>query len=322
MRKQSGAFLLEILITMSLTSFLLLGIYHLYQSQRTTYNLQQGLSQIQENIRIAADYFSDAIHHAGFIGCGNLSNEFPIHQAQSYFKFTPESAIQGFSQGDLLPIKIKKTLQVNSDLFITHQLDRLTTPLLQTHIATKYLTGSSLITSKYPRYKRGELLMLSDCEKADIFPVENIFTSNGKQVLTIKHKLADYWQNAELGRLIENSFYIAATGRKNLSNETVYALYQQNIRGFRHELLAGISQMKINYGVHATANSKQLIYKSASNIQDWSKVYLVKIDLLFNSIEQVLAKPQLYVFQGQRKLAPDKKLYKAVTLIFQRRNGL
>jgi hypothetical protein len=99
-------------------------------------------------------------------------------------------------------------------------------------------------------------------------------------------------------------YYIDDTNRKNSLNKPILALFQKPLNGDRLELVAGVENMRIIYGVNLPDSTK-LNYYQASQISDWQQVRSVEIDLLFNSIEPLLNKPQPYFFQEQQITPTD-----------------
>jgi prepilin-type N-terminal cleavage/methylation domain-containing protein len=103
-------------------------------------------------------------------------------------------------------------------------------------------------------------------------------------------------------------YYIGNTNRNNLQGQPILALFQKPIDGDREELAAGVEQMQILYGVLDTTTGLMTYYKS-EQIADWQTVRILQIDLLFNSVDAVLKKPQAYDFLGQTTLPNDLLLH-------------
>jgi type IV pilus assembly protein PilW len=63
---EKGFSLVEIMIATSLSLVLIGGVLQIYQSSKTTYNLQNELADLQENERVALDVLNSNIRMAGF----------------------------------------------------------------------------------------------------------------------------------------------------------------------------------------------------------------------------------------------------------------
>jgi len=106
------------------------------------------------------------------------------------------------------------------------------------------------------------------------------------------------------------AYYIGDTHRKNQQGQTILALFQKPADGEREELIAGVEQMQLLYGVLVDSTANSVTYYPAAQIVDWETVRSVQIDLLLNSIDAVLTKPQPYYFHGQVIAPSDLLLHK------------
>jgi type IV pilus assembly protein PilW len=74
MRKnQRGLSLVELMIAIGLGLFLSWGAVQAFLAGKRTYTMQQAVSRIQENGRLAQEFLSYDIRNAGFTGCGSSS---------------------------------------------------------------------------------------------------------------------------------------------------------------------------------------------------------------------------------------------------------
>lgn len=69
--RQRGVSLIELMIGIAISSILMLGMYQIFIASRITFQMQQGLSRVQENGRFAMDYMQRNVRMAGFLGCGS-----------------------------------------------------------------------------------------------------------------------------------------------------------------------------------------------------------------------------------------------------------
>lgn len=70
-RHIQGLSLIELMIAMLISMFLLLGLIQVFSASREAYRLSEGLSRVQENARFAMDYLQRDIRMAGHFGCVN-----------------------------------------------------------------------------------------------------------------------------------------------------------------------------------------------------------------------------------------------------------
>lgn len=94
------------------------------------------------------------------------------------------------------------------------------------------------------------------------------------------------------------AYFVGATTRKNALGQTIYALYTMPITGNKEELVSGVSNLKISYGI-GSANGRDIsTYLSAEAVKDWTQVRSVQLALWLDSENPVLKQPLVSVFQG------------------------
>lgn len=70
-RSQRGLSLIELMVGILISSILLLGMYQIFSASRVTFQMQEGLSRVQENGRFAMDFLQRSVRMVGFLGCGS-----------------------------------------------------------------------------------------------------------------------------------------------------------------------------------------------------------------------------------------------------------
>lgn len=68
---QRGVSLIELMVGILISSLLMLGMYQIFTASRVTFQMQEGLSRVQENGRFAMDFLQRNVRMAGFMGCGS-----------------------------------------------------------------------------------------------------------------------------------------------------------------------------------------------------------------------------------------------------------
>lgn len=67
--RQRGISLVELMVAMLISSFLLIGLVQIFATNRVTYQADEGLARLQENGRFAVDFLVRDIRMAGNMGC-------------------------------------------------------------------------------------------------------------------------------------------------------------------------------------------------------------------------------------------------------------
>ncbi|MDV7393638.1 prepilin-type N-terminal cleavage/methylation domain-containing protein, partial [Arthrospira platensis SPKY1] len=96
-RRQRGLSLVEILVALTISLFLVAGVIQLFIGSKQTYRFHDGLSRIQENGRFALEVMARDIRMAGHYGClpatATITNT--LNTPTAYF-WNFGQAIQGF----------------------------------------------------------------------------------------------------------------------------------------------------------------------------------------------------------------------------------
>lgn len=71
LKQQQGLSLVELMIAMTLGLFLIWGVMQSFLTSRQVYDMQQALSRIQENTRMAQEFIAYDIRNAGDYGCAS-----------------------------------------------------------------------------------------------------------------------------------------------------------------------------------------------------------------------------------------------------------
>ena len=69
MNRQRGLTLVELMVAMLISSFILIGLVQIFATNRITYQADEGLARLQENGRFAIDFLVRDIRMAGNMGC-------------------------------------------------------------------------------------------------------------------------------------------------------------------------------------------------------------------------------------------------------------
>lgn len=67
----SGMSLVELMVAMTVGVFVVIGMIQIFLGSRVAYQVQDGLSRVQENSRFAMSYLERNIRMAGYMGCAN-----------------------------------------------------------------------------------------------------------------------------------------------------------------------------------------------------------------------------------------------------------
>lgn len=213
-RSIAGITLIELLIAMSLSLWLLgtLSISYCYMVRN--HQLQVKFIKKHEDTKIAFNILRREIQLAGFIGCPRLTVEFLLYNPTSY-ALTVNNQVQiesGYSD----------TLTVRHRSIAENQL-----------VVDMLANNELYMTNHYP-VSVGDTLLISDCSHVDIFEVKGVSHRGNWQKITSKQALQfNYAKNALVGFLEINTF-IVKEGK----------LYRRDIKKHHEEMVESIQRVK------------------------------------------------------------------------------
>jgi len=331
--QQKGLSLVEILVAMVISIFLLGGVIQVYVGNKATYNFSEAISRIQENGRFAMDIINRDLRMAGFWGCAtfdptdtsNMTNNLdpggPDYDARLH-DFIDNPAVQGTENdgtngSDSITIRGAAPGQAN-----------IVPPFNSPTSANIFANVSDFI-------EVDDIVLLSNCKGADIFQVSNITTGSGAAKLSVVHNTGtgspgNYNpDNCNAGHCLSQTYgndssllklqtirYRIATGDSGEAS-LFRAVYANEA-----ELVDGIEQMQILYGVNTDSdNTTPNQYVTSNNVADWNSVTAVRVMLLVVSPENVVFESdQTYRYNGQNITSNDQRLRQVFSATIALRN--
>ena len=344
MLKQKGLSLIELMIAITLGLILLTGVMQVFLSSKNVFSSQQALSRVQETGRLAIEFLSRDIRMAGYMGCATRVAGMQVtntlkSSANVMYDFT--SAVNGYTN-ETFPIAtlpadtLTQTLTEDTDVLVVRSAagsgaqiskNNDSAQVFITNVGSVEAGACSGGGDRISGVCEKDIVIVSDCEKSRIFQVSNVALGTGADAdkVNVVHSNAamkpgnDYpsWggatadasetfaPGAELLAATNSIYFIAngVSGRPSL---------WQNINGLSMELLEGVDDISILYGVDADEDYVPNNYVDAdvvSAANNWPKVVAIRIELLVSSIEDnVLPEIQKYTFEGEEKTPDDRRL--------------
>lgn len=326
MFKQKGLSLVELMIGITLGLILLTGVMQVFLSSKNVYSSQQALSRIQETGRMAMEFLSRDIRMAGFMGCASRGESFKITNMLN----TPNSVTYNFNESvrgyeqpgfPVASSKITQTIKNNTDIIAVRYAEGTGVYVTKNNDATTLFVNNSGETrqcssgTSLSGLCALDILVITDCEKANVFQTSEVKAGTGApdDKVNILHAQgstdpgpgnaiptwggnADKPNTFSIGSQIliaKSNIYFIANGVSGFPS------LWQNSNGISLELLEGVEDMHITYGVdtEATPDFMPNEYKLAKDVTNWKQVVSVRIELLVSSIEdKVTSDHQVYKF--------------------------
>jgi len=308
-KPQKGFTLVELMISMLLGLILTGGIYSVFTQNAQTSNFVQGSSRIQENARFALSELSAHARMIGYMGClSQLDLDSP--EFINTVDGAPGSGdIYDFSAGHLEIIdtefsNVPATYALSpepapdTDVLVIRGLStadfNLSGAMPNTSADLKVVGGEGL--------EIGDIVFLSDCEKASMFQVTNLTIQAGTGESNVVHNTGvgspgnsqselsnsnPFGEDATVQEFTTTIFYIApATFTNNLGNE-VLSLWQKNGADDAFEFASGIRDLEILSGEDASGDGIPDRIVRPEDVNDFNDVVSLNIQITADSIDPV-----------------------------------
>lgn len=319
MRRFAGFSLIELMVAMVISLILMSGVISVFISSKRSYSTNTAVAQVQESGRFAFSFLAPEIRMAGYMGCTKLAHTSSIlNGGITTFNFS--QGIGGYEYSGTSPGNTYTGSANGWTPTLDSTISSLSpTPLSGSDVLVIYSTNGNPISVNQFNYSNdtfklqnstptaaglynGEIGVITDCEKADVFQMTN---TTGSQVQHSKNntmipgnatgKFPDqFGSNAQLVFPDTYVFYVG-TGSDGLPS-----LYEADLNGgggntlMPKEIVSGVDNMQILYGVDPTGSGVPAYYTTADNVNAgnlWPNVLSVQVGLLVRSGSNAVTKP-------------------------------
>ncbi|TLY47880.1 MAG: hypothetical protein E6K54_04275 [Gammaproteobacteria bacterium] len=265
--REQGYSLIELMLAISLSLFLSMGIINIFIYGKNVYQLTQSLNIIPNKARLAFYLLSHDIRMAGFIGCVRLLD---ILTLKNQLSIDTSLVVwhRGYTTAKLSLPKLAR-YQKNSDVILIQFLDPNTFPI-------KEAKFKHIVFARRAIFHPKDVLLISDCQHAELIHWNNI------------HLINRYQMDSEIGIFNKIIYYIADTGRLNEGGERIYALYRRNLNQSIYkpiELIEGVKSMSIRLGMKNSDG--MMFYKNGNEVKHWANARSVEIRLLLTDAKRL-----------------------------------
>lgn len=297
-KKSLGYSLLELLIAMSLGVFVIGTTLHFFETSRKTQNVQNELSDLRENVKFALDTIKEDIQLAGFYGCATRWSDSSLvntlNPPQDDFKWNFSQALYGTEYNFDENASPDKTWDPELDETIAgafiYQGDTLTirhASRREFNVVTHINSTDAIKITADNKIKKYDYLLATDCEHSSIFQKTN--SDNTQKLSHTTGSLPSKYSgnaNSDLGKqfsdkakvmkILSLTYFIAKRAG------SVPALFRKEGARNAEEILPGIVDMQIQYGVDTDNNQAIDDYYTADDVQAngwWEDVLIVRITI-------------------------------------------
>jgi type IV pilus assembly protein PilW len=358
--RSQGLTLVEMLVAIAISFVVILAVGYIFVGSRQTYRVQDAMARQQEGARYAYEILTKDIRLAGLMGC-TASTSVNVLNDPSWYGGVDTLPLQGYEAGSGQPAAITGALAGRDSLKVL-RADNSSEYIIQDHTppvnanftltAPHDLQDGEIIVACDSASSHAAILQITNASGSNINIVHNSGTGtpgNCSKAIgpgTVCGGVENYQSFSPGSRLMRLSG-VAYFIRNNAAGEP--SLYRQKLgvtatvpTSAAEELVEGVEDMQITYGVDNTANTsdKQADqYLTATQVVDdaywtgapsintdeerWRRVLSVRISLLMRTPENgITAQAQTYTFNGTATTAADRRLRRVFTYVITVRNRL
>jgi type IV pilus assembly protein PilW len=321
---QSGFSLIEIMVALVISLFLLGGIIQVFIGNKVTYRFSDASARVQENGRFSLDIIASDIRMAGFMGCyslqdddnndGNLSDDNPYlfnqlnFTAGAIFDFVDEPSVDATNTAGSWTAANADTLTIRgaqpSQNTITTNLSPLTNPV---------------VVGANNTFQTGDIAMITNCFSANIFQITSVSTDR----TTLGHTAAAGTPgnaNASFSTSIPVSIYNANSASVFSLQEVTYSIGTsasgsgepalfRSVNGIDQELIEGIENFQLLFGVDTDGDGSANQYLESDNAAvNLAQVTAIRLWLVVRSDQDfIVDEIQSYSINGNNITPTDRR---------------
>ena len=332
-KHQKGISLVEIMVALVISLFLLGGIIQVYLANKSSYSFSNAISRIQENGRYSLDTMAQDLRMAGFFGCATFD---PTDTENIVNNLNP--AGPGFDDVDILGGQLVEGTD-NDGLNGSDSITLRGAKPGQVNVYPPYnvATSAAIFVGPGSSLDEGDIVMVSNCRGADVFQISQIQKAAGNMTTVVHNTGADspgnfnpdncqggnahclsqsYGADASMFELqvVTYSIAVGASGEPAL---------WRNENGTNLELVDGIEQMQILYGIDTDDDDFPNRYVVSTAVPNMLDVISIRLMLLVRSQSDFITEDaQSYIYNGDPITSVDTRLRQVFSTTIALRNRI
>lgn len=288
---ERGFSLIELMVSMTIGLFIILGVLVVYVGGIRSFAVNDALSRVQESGRFALEFLARDIRVAGFqAGCSSVNNL--LNETGSGYSedlHLVAGGIKGWnnSAGDFSAQLTN--YQTGTDVLLLKN-SASDTGLSATGNTPKNANVINLTSAS--GVEKGEILLVADAGGCDLFQNRSNASAHGLTRGASNNNPGpgnknpgandfshQYDGDMDIYRLQSRLYYIGR-GSNGFPALRRASLSAGGTLGGDAELVGGIENMQIEYGVDTNSDASVDVYRDASAVTNWGRVLSARISLL------------------------------------------
>ncbi|MGA7179919.1 MAG: PilW family protein [Thiobacillaceae bacterium] len=328
--RQSGLSLIELMIALTIGFMVVAVVGYMYLGSRASFRSQDSLSTIQENARYALDMMGQNIRMAGYIGCSNLASIPPGNLVDHTALGPINAGLQVYPNGAgwAAPAGV---VRVAGDVLRIYEASGGGVAVLPASTATSTVIGANPFA-----FKNGDVLLVSNCQFADIFTATSNPNAIAHAALVPPYNTGAPAANVYAFQRIDYFVGCPAASWSGAACSVPVALYQRVNNGQAQALIDNVENLAFRLGVDTSGTIPPAgivgVYQTPTTVaaaNNWANVLTVQVHLLMvggppGANSNVTVTNQTYNFNNVSYTAAvsDRRLHQEVTATVAIRNRI
>jgi type IV pilus assembly protein PilW len=332
--KQFGVSMIELMVAMALGLFVIGGVFSLYMGSRATHTTQGSVASVQESLRFGFEYLAYDIRMAGYMGCANIRDMAPQIVANPPVPSVGlGGSVKGYNGGAGWTNPTAITRVAGTDVISLSKAALTSMHISENSSGSNFKINSG---SALHGFVVGQILIVTDCQRSDIFRATAVSATSGSTTITHASNLnsqpagsncaagsgklvtecnstGNYKSDAQIASLESETYFIGLNPQGNP------ALYKVGISNAAEELVEGIFDMQIEYGLDTIDDTLFVADSYSAAPGDWKQVVSVRLTLQARSSQDnALPTATSYTYNGAS--VSDSRFKQASTTVIGLRN--
>ncbi len=295
-QRQKGLTLVELMVAMILSLLLIAGASSMFLGSKKTFKVQEESARIQENIRYVVSRMIRDISPAGFYGCAPSAQD---GKSQIHSTVTSEDGLYDFSHA----ITGAEGGNTPDSLTVRFALPESSLPITAPMTPQDTTVQVDSTHPAYSQFEAGDIITVSDCSLIAAFMVTNKPGDNGhlehrsgvsiKGVTNSKAETTHYfggksYSSAMAIKMDAVTYDLGKTTSGDAEDETtISSLYAKRLGGLRQEILSGVEDFQVSYGIDDTdppdgASDRYISWDTIAE-KEKNRIASLRITLTINS---------------------------------------
>ncbi len=348
MNRQKGLTLIEIMIALTIGSFVIAAAIQILSSSKQNYRMIESLSRMQEDARFVTETLAFDLRMTGYQVCGDTPGKANVINGgeASWYLDAFGSTLIGYESGagvSDIPATGAGSLVAGTDAVALKTIGLQNTYYVQSHNPSSAVINLNRTSD----FVAGDLAVICDENQTSLFQVSTdtgasdalVHNTGGSESpgnctkklgASCSEPSAEYTfgSNAQVFRINSILYYIGL-GDDGVTPSLYRAELEPDGSGSLavtpQLLVPDVADMQLEYGEDTDNDRLVDSYVDASAVTNWDSVLSVRVHLLFRSRQDFLVpadEKQSYTLNGVNTTATDRRIYRVFSTTVGLRNRL